>query len=58
MNRVTVRIRDFGKGIGPGVSSAGVGISGMKERVNQLNGDIKIMRVEPGTVVEATLPLL
>jgi signal transduction histidine kinase len=30
----------------------------MKERVNQLSGDMKIMRVEPGTLVEATLPLL
>jgi PAS domain S-box-containing protein len=57
-DRVTVRIRDFGKGIGPAASAAGVGISGMKERVNQLNGDMKIMRVEPGTLVEATLPLV
>jgi PAS domain S-box-containing protein len=55
---VTVRIRDFGKGIGPSASAAGVGISGMKERVNQLNGELKIMKVEPGTLVEATLPLL
>jgi PAS domain S-box-containing protein len=56
--RVTVRVRDFGKGIERTASAAGVGISGMKERVNQLNGEIKIMRVEPGTLLEATLPLL
>ncbi len=56
-NRVLVRVRDFGKGVGPTASAAGVGISGMKERVKQLNGEIKIVRAEPGTVVEASLPL-
>jgi PAS domain S-box-containing protein len=54
---VTVRIRDFGKGIGPTASAAGVGISGMKERVKQLGGELKISKAEPGTTVEAVLPL-
>jgi PAS domain S-box-containing protein len=54
---VTVRVRDFGKGIGPLASHAGVGISGMKERLKQLNGELRIFRAEPGTVVEATLPV-
>jgi PAS domain S-box-containing protein len=56
-DQVTVRVRDFGKGVGPTASAAGVGISGMKERVKQLSGEIKIVRAEPGTLVEATLPL-
>jgi PAS domain S-box-containing protein len=56
-DRVTVRIRDFGKGIGPAASAAGVGISGMKERVKQLNGELKVTKAEPGTLVEAILPL-
>jgi signal transduction histidine kinase len=56
-DRVTVRVRDFGKGIGPQASAAGVGISGMKERLKQLNGEFKISRAEPGTLVEATFPL-
>lgn len=56
-DRATIRVRDFGKGIGPTASAAGVGITSMKERVKQLNGELKISRVEPGTVVEATLPL-
>jgi two-component system, NarL family, sensor kinase len=56
-DRVTVRIRDFGKGIGAAAASAGVGISGMKERVKQLNGELKVSRAEPGTLVEATMPL-
>ena len=55
-----VRIRDFGKGIpestiGPAYV-AGVGISGMRERVKQLNGELRISRAEPGTLVQATLP--
>jgi PAS domain S-box-containing protein len=56
-NRVTVRVRDFGKGIGPSASTAGVGISGMKERAKQINGEVRVSRAEPGTLVEAILPL-
>ena len=59
---VTIRIRDFGKGIPEnnfGLAVApGVGISGMRERVKQLNGDIKIHRAEPGTLVQATIPTI
>lgn len=59
---VTVRIRDFGKGIAEEkVAMAcipGVGISGMRERVKQLNGEFKIARAEPGTLVQATIPIL
>ena len=57
LDRVTVRVRDFGKGIGPLAFSAGVGISGMRERVKQLNGELRVSRAEPGTLVEATIPL-
>jgi PAS domain S-box-containing protein len=56
-DRVTIRVRDFGKGIPARASASGVGISGMKERVKQLNGEIRISRAEPGTLVEASLPL-
>ncbi len=59
---VAVRIRDFGKGFPESRNGIpvmlGVGISGMRERVNQLNGDIRITRAEPGTLVHATLPLI
>lgn len=55
-DRVKVRVRDFGRGIGPTLS-AGVGISGMKERVKQLNGEFRVSRAEPGTIVEASIPL-
>jgi PAS domain S-box-containing protein len=59
---VTVRIRDFGKGIAESKLGhaviTGVGISGMRERVKQLSGELKISRAEPGTLVQATIPLL
>jgi PAS domain S-box-containing protein len=55
--RVNVRIRDFGKGVESTASAAGVGISSMKERVKQLNGELRVSKAEPGTVVEATIPL-
>jgi PAS domain S-box-containing protein len=60
---VLVRVRDYGKGVrlefGPseGQSYLGVGISGMRERVRQFGGDLKISRAEPGTIVEARIPL-
>jgi PAS domain S-box-containing protein len=57
-DRVTLRIRDFGKGPPKVGMPRGVGISGMKERVQQLNGDFKISKAEPGTLVEATIPML
>jgi PAS domain S-box-containing protein len=60
---VTVRIRDFGKGVPElltgmmGSSGLGVGISGMRERVRQFGGDLTISRAEPGTIIEAKIPL-
>jgi len=58
---VKVRIRDFGKGLPDRAGmrpNAGVGISGMRERAVQLQGELRIFTAEPGTVVEATLPIL
>ena len=62
LDNVVVRVRDFGKGIPEnkiGLSMpTGVGISGMKERVKQLNGELRIAKAEPGTLVIATIPIL
>jgi signal transduction histidine kinase len=58
---VAVRVRDFGKGLPDcrtGIPPLGVGISGMRERVHQLNGELRVSRAEPGTLVHATIPLL
>lgn len=59
---VTLRIRDFGKGLPDPrngvIAKPGVGISGMRERVSQLHGELRVVNAEPGTLVEAVLPLL
>lgn len=60
---VVVRIRDYGKGIAQDISGGtylgrmGVGIGGMRERVRHLGGQLTVTRAEPGTLVEAKLPL-
>jgi PAS domain S-box-containing protein len=62
-DRIFVRVRDFGVGMpdalptGESAISAGVGVSGMKERIKQLGGEVHIQRAEPGTLVEAIIPL-
>lgn len=60
---VLVRVRDYGIGLrhelaGRDVSSGlGVGVTGMRERVRQFGGELTISRAEPGTRVEARIPL-
>lgn len=61
---VVVRVRDYGKGIPQEIngnrgfsSSLGVGIAGMRERVRQFGGELTVVRAEPGTLVEAKIPL-
>jgi PAS domain S-box-containing protein len=62
-DRVVVRIRDYGKGLQSDVIEpakgkiVGVGIAGMRERVRQFGGNFSISRCEPGTLVEATIPI-
>jgi signal transduction histidine kinase len=62
-DRVLLRIRDFGvgmpidKGTGSLAIGTGVGVSSLRERVKQLGGEINILRAEPGTLVEAVIPL-
>jgi signal transduction histidine kinase len=63
-DNISVRIRDFGKGIplGPGLhrseAKLGVGITGMRERVRQFGGELTVARAEPGTLVEAHIPIV
>jgi PAS domain S-box-containing protein len=60
---VIVRVRDYGNGCPLDVAVAkpsirlGVGISGMRERVRQFGGELLVARSEPGTLVEARIPL-
>ena len=61
--QISVRVRDYGKGVASEIterramSGLGIGISGMRERVRQFGGELNIFRAEPGTLVEAKIPL-
>jgi PAS domain S-box-containing protein len=62
LDSIVVRIRDFGKGIPNhklgSLAATGVGISGMRERLTQLNGELRISKAEPGTLVVALIPIV
>jgi len=62
---VTLVVRDQGKGLASpvldtssqGPAKVGVGIRGMRERLNQLGGKMKFLPGEPGTILQAILPI-
>jgi signal transduction histidine kinase len=61
-NQVQLEMRDAGKGLPKPrndgyVAPLGVGITGMRERVKQLGGQMKIESGSRGTIVSVTLPL-
>jgi signal transduction histidine kinase len=41
----------------PLAGTPGVGISSMRERVKQFNGELRVTRADPGTLLEAIIPL-
>jgi PAS domain S-box-containing protein len=58
---ITVTVRDDGKGIEEQVinlrpESVGVGIGGMKQRVKELGGSLRLANANPGTIVEVVIP--
>ncbi len=58
----TMRITDNGKGLRspPGGASAGIGLRNMQERIEQLDGSLRILSsrgAQSGTVIEVSLPL-
>jgi signal transduction histidine kinase len=64
-DRVTLEIRDHGRGISSGVLepvrnagvAVGVGIPGMRERVRSLGGHLEILSGDDGTLIRAVLPV-
>lgn len=59
---LSLSIRDDGAGIPDGVAefrlgSVGIGLGGMRQRVLELGGKLKLEDTHPGTVVEAVIPL-
>lgn len=60
--QVVGTVRDNGKGIAEGVIKGrpdriGVGIGGMRQRVKEFGGDLRIGNANPGTFVEVTVPI-
>ena len=63
---VILEVRDYGCGVGPeflhgpglAISASGVGLAGMRERVNELEGELLVESADPGTRLRATVPLL
>ncbi len=61
-----LEVRDFGRGMprewlsrmGPPVQDSGVGLAGMRERLNELRGGLEIEAADPGTRLRAVVPLL
>jgi signal transduction histidine kinase len=59
---ITVTVSDDGKGIDPGImelrpESIGVGIGGMRQRVTELGGRLRLDNANPGTIVEVVIPV-
>lgn len=58
---LVITVRDDGKGIAKGVAefqsrSIGVGIGGMRQRVKELGGRLRLENINPGTLVVVTIP--
>jgi signal transduction histidine kinase len=59
--QLTISVRDDGKGISKHLTefkpgSVGVGIGGMRQRVIELGGKLKLENTNPGTLVEIVIP--
>jgi two-component system sensor histidine kinase UhpB len=60
---IVVSVRDDGKGIDEHViqlrpESVGVGIGGMRQRVTELGGTLRLANANPGTIVEVVIPAM
>jgi signal transduction histidine kinase len=60
--QVVVKVRDDGKGITEQIArlqpgSIGVGLSGMRQRLRELGGDLRLQNANPGTLVVVAVPV-
>jgi signal transduction histidine kinase len=60
--RVVVSVRDDGNGVPERIvkfrpGSIGVGVAGMMQRVNEFGGEFRIENANPGTLLEAVIPV-
>ena len=53
----TLRVQDNGKGFQPDSAKGGLGLRNMEERIEQLDGTLRILSSPSGTMIEAEVPL-
>jgi signal transduction histidine kinase len=61
-NQIVVTVSDDGKGLSGSVAGfeankIGVGIAGMRQRVKELGGELRLRNGNPGALVEAIIPI-
>ena len=61
-HEIVVAVRDNGKGLGENIvefrpGSIGIGISGMRQRVKEFGGEVRLHNVHPGTLVKVVFPI-
>jgi signal transduction histidine kinase len=54
---VTVRVEDDGRGFDAALPTAGLGLTGMRERAALMGGELELTSSAAGTVVSARFPL-
>jgi signal transduction histidine kinase len=60
-SQLAITVRDDGKGVGREITefrpdSVGVGIGGMRQRVKEFGGEVRLRNANPGTLVEVVMP--
>jgi len=60
-DQIAVTVRDNGKGIAENIAefrpgSLGIGIGGMRQRVKEFGGEVRLRNANPGTLVEVSIP--
>ena len=60
--QVVITVRDDGKGISDHVAefrpeNIGIGIGGMRQRVKEFGGELRLRNSNPGTIVEVVIPV-
>jgi signal transduction histidine kinase len=61
-SEVAVTVKDDGIGVSDEIAefrpnSTGVGIGGMRQRIKELDGQLLLRKVHPGTIVEVVIPI-
>jgi signal transduction histidine kinase len=61
-SEVVGSVRDDGKGISDGIAEfrpdrIGVGIGGMRQRVKEFGGELRLRNADPGTLIDVVIPI-